>query len=326
MKQMEEIRKDNHNEEQLSQRFGEIYLELLDENKREAGYSEMEKLLPEYPEAGIVLGQYYQQSDRKRAKAYFKAAADAGIAEGMWGYAGTISHSNIPNLKFDSDREWVMNCQAAAEGGCADAANEMGNICSRKGFFAESMYWYGMAYVLEQTSAMAGLRGITGVWLGKGSPKEYVRFLDNYTEDRHNTALILLKMFSSGITSADLNQLMTQAMGGESLAGFFAGLIYGQNKMDEMEYQAYNVTAFEKHPHALRCYADMLMAGKGCERDPDSAIRFYKMAADKGNAPSMFVMGEYTRNAGDLYQAAAWYGKAYSRGYEFAADRLSQMI
>ncbi len=304
--------------------YGKLFLDLLDQGKRDRAYGNMEKLLPRYPEAGIALGQYYQGSDRNRARSFFKTAADANIAEGQWGYAGLLPHGAIPDFSRPEDREWLKYALAAAEGGCPDAANEMGNICHRKGCFAESAYWYGMAYVLEHPSGMTGLRGITMKWQQSGSPAAYKACTENYTESRHETALLLFKIFNR-FGSDDLNSLTVLTLGGENLAGFIAALLYEQHHQDQMAYQMYNALCFDGHPHALRCYANMLAAGKGCPRDLAAAFRFYLQAAEKGNAPSMFVMGEKARQEGDRYLAASWYGKAYLRGFQMAANRLSQL-
>ncbi len=310
--------------EDLDKKFGTIYAKLMNPAARSKAYAELDKFYMQYPEAGIVLGQYFQQTDRVRAQMYFKAAADAGIAEGQWGYACTIPHSNIPDMSNANDHEWVTYCLAAAEGGCPDGANEMGNICHRKGFYAESMYWYGMAYALEHRSGMVSMQGMTQEWMQNGSPKEYKAFTDNYTEDRHKTALLLFRMFES-FDKELVDELMTLMLGGENLAGFILGKLFEQSNNDEMTYTVCNATAFENHPHALRCYADLLGQGKGCEKDIPAAMRIYQQAAEKGEPNAMFMMGEAARAEKNLPLAAAWYGKAYSRGLEAAGVRLKQM-
>lgn len=313
------------NTESLDEQFGKIYARLLNPTTRSKAYAELDKIYMQYPEAAIVLGQYFQQNDQKRAQMYFKVAADAGIAEGQWGFANTFPHSHVPDMNNANDKTWVTYSLAAAEGGCADAANEMGNICNRKGCYAESMYWYGMAYALDHPSGMAGMQGITQKWMQNGSPKEYRAFTENYTENRHKTALLLFRMFES-FDKELVDELMALVLGGENLAGFILGKLFEQGNNDEMAYTVYNATAFENHPHALRCYADLLGQGKGCEKDIPAAMRIYRQAAEKGEPSAMFMMGEAARGEKNMPLAAAWYGKAYSRGMEAAGVRLSQMI
>lgn len=310
----------------LEHQYGEITLKILDENRRADGYREMEQLELRYPEAGVVLGQYYQGKDAERAKAHFRVAVDAGIVEGQWGYANMIPHSYAPNMSDPDDREFVKYCLSAAEGGCADAANEMGNICHRNGFFGESTYWYGMARALEHPAGMVSLKGIIKKWSDHGGPKEFRAFTDTFTEQRYATSLLLYSMFTRFFDTADMDDLMKLALKGENLAGFVMAEIMEQNHHDDMAYKVFNALSFGDHPHALRCYADMLAAGKGCEQDMLEAFIYYKKAADAGNAAAMFVMGEQARKEGDRLLAACWYGKAYDRGFEMAGDRLSQLV
>lgn len=305
--------------------YGKAFLQLLDINTREAGYAEMEKLESTYPEAGVVLGQYYNGTDQQKAKKHFKIAANAGIAEGLWGYAGIIPHSDIPDDSDVMDKEWVKCCLAAAEGGSADAAHEMGNICHSKGFYEESTYWYGMAYELDHPDGMNSLKGITREWMQKGVSKEFRAYTESFTEERRATALLILELFTQSAIERTLDDLMKLALKGENLAGFMLAEVFEKNNHDDMAYKVYNALAFENHPHALRCYADMLLAGKGTARDIEGAFRFYEQAALAGNAASMFAMGQKAVKAGDKLLAACWFGQAYSRGMEMAGEWLSQL-
>lgn len=74
-----------------------------------------------------------------------------------------------------------------------------------------------------------------------------------------------------------------------------------------------------------RCYADMRMLGKGIQKDPHDAIRYYAMAADKGIPEAMFVIGEYFRNRGDKEHALKAYKGAYAGGYGPAQERIRQL-
>ena len=305
--------------------FGSIYLTLFDLSTREQGYAELEKMESRFPEAAIVLGQYYQVSDKEKAKKHFKIAADAGIAEGQWGYSQLLPHSYVLDFADAKDKEYLKYCLAAAEGGCPDAANEMGNICHRKGFYEESTYWYGMAYSLEHPQGMTGLRGITKEWAQQSIAKEHIPHLQGFSEDRHKTSLLLYKMFNQSLDVKSMDELMTLTMAGENLAGFILAKIMEQGNHDDMAYTVYNALAFENHPYALRCYADMLLAGKGTARDVNAAFRFFEQSAKGGNAVAMYAMGQKAVKAGDKYLAAAWFGMAHSRGMEMADEWLSKL-
>ena len=310
--------------ETVMREYGRQYLLLFDKTTRERGYAELEKLERSFPEAGVVVGQYYQGQgqDLQRAAMHFKAAADAGIAEGQWSYSQLLQHSYILDLSKAEDKEYLKYCLMAAEGGCSDAANEMGNICHRKGYYAESTYWYGMAYALEHPAGMISLRGIAKEWQQQGISKEFTPHLDGFTEGRHSTALILNKMFICPLEVDDLEELHILTLQGENLAGFILAKVFEQQNHDDMAYEIYNTLAFEKHPYALRCYADMLFNGKGTAKDMAGAFRMYKLSAERGDATAMFVMGQKAVKEGDLLMAACWFGQAYSRGLDMAGDWL----
>ena len=91
-----------------------------------------------------------------------------------------------------------------------------------------------------------------------------------------------------------------------------------------MAYKMYNAIAFEKDPHGIKCYADMLFTGRGIERDVNGAVRMYNMAANLGERSAMFIMGEFTK-AQNKNMAAYWYGVSHSRGYEHSLTRLMQL-
>ena len=95
--------------------------------------------------------------------------------------------------------------------------------------------------------------------------------------------------------------------------------------MLEMAYKTYNAIAFDNDPHGLKCYADMLMTGRGTNQRPTEAFKVYEKAAVAGDRESMFTMGEYYRNNGNINLSAYWYGKAYARGYEPAEARILQI-
>lgn len=303
--------------------FGSIYLTLLNPSMREKGYAELEKMESRFPEAAITLGQYYQGIDREKAKKHFKIAADAGIAEGQWGYSQMLPHGYVLDFSATKDKEYLKYCLAAAEGGSPDAANEIGNICHRKGFYEESTYWYGMAYSLEHPQGMVGLRGITKEWAQQGIVKEFVPHLEGVSEDRHKTSLLLYKMFNQSLDVKDMDELMTLALAGENLAGFILAKIMEQGNHDDMAYTIYNALAFENHPYALRCYADMILAGKGTARNIEKAFNMYEESARGGNATAMFAMGQKAAKVGDKYLAASWFGMAYDRGMDLAGEWLS---
>ncbi len=300
--------------------YGKLFLQLLDPNTRDAAYAEMIKMEPFFPEAGVALGQYYNgQSSDYKAKLHFKIAADAGIHEGEWSYANMLRHSYIPDRNNPNDAEYEDYCLRAAEGGCPDAANEMGNICNRRGCIAEAAYWYALAFFFDHPQAPQSVNGIIQKWISTGKKEDFRAGTKHYTEARHDSAIcFLITMTGQNM----LDKLMVLNLGGETLAGLTAALVYEKAKKYDLAYQVYNTLAFDNHPYVLCRYADMVLAGRGTKKDVEGAMTMYEMAAIDGNAEAMYAMGQKAVREGDRYLAAAWFGQAYTRGMEQAGEWL----
>ncbi|MHB8111123.1 MAG: SEL1-like repeat protein [Syntrophorhabdaceae bacterium] len=80
---------------------------------------------------------------------------------------------------------------------------------------------------------------------------------------------------------------------------------------------------------AQHAYADMLMVGKGLERNPALALEWYTKAAEQGIPEAQFAVGEFYRNGSeipkDIKKAAYWYKMAKEGGFEPAEMRLKQI-
>lgn len=87
----------------------------------------------------------------------------------------------------------------------------------------------------------------------------------------------------------------------------------------------YKRAAEQGHPQGQRCYADMLMTGRGINEDRGLALKYYELAANQGVVEAQFVMGEFCRNNGKREQAYSWYKKALDGGYKNASIRIQQM-
>ena len=96
-------------------------------------------------------------------------------------------------------------------------------------------------------------------------------------------------------------------------------------KNDQQAVYWYKMAAEMGDGNGSRCYADMLMAGKGVERNVKLAMHYYADAADKGVPEAAFVLGEYLRNMGDSKNALMAYQQALDGGYAPASMRIAQM-
>ena len=94
---------------------------------------------------------------------------------------------------------------------------------------------------------------------------------------------------------------------------------------DESACNWYKRAADLGNGNAARNYADMLMAGKGVQKDQREAFRYYRMAMDKGVPEAAFFVGEFLRNMGNAEGTVMAYQKALNLGYAPARVRLEQM-
>ena len=74
-----------------------------------------------------------------------------------------------------------------------------------------------------------------------------------------------------------------------------------------------------------RCYADMLMTGRGIPANEQLAMEYYLKASNLGIPEASFVVGEYHRTTGDIQKALAAYEKAAQSGYKPAIERVNQL-
>lgn len=102
---------------------------------------------------------------------------------------------------------------------------------------------------------------------------------------------------------------------------------FAESVMQNMQQAAfwYKKAADLGDGNGARCFADMLISGKGVERNLQLAMHYYADAADKGVPESAFVLGEFLRNNGDRENALKAYQKAVGGGYTPAQSRIDQM-
>lgn len=305
------------------EQYGKAWLMIVGQKQKAQGLKIMKDLDAQgYSEATVVLGMFADSQEQRRA--LVKKAADVGNIEGMWEYSGFLPHSFCPDPDDEDDALWEKYCLAAAEGGSVDAMNEMGNVFNRRGNFAESMYWYAMANAHGQQDGTMSLSGIARKWTMAGAPHKFKAGSPKFDKARHTCAIAYLEIYAGAKQSIKTDDLIKLTLNGVPIAAYLTGEIFESCENYEMAYKMYNAISFENDPHGLKCYADMLITGKGVEKDMQGALRFYQMAAERGEREAMFVMGEFTKGS-NKNMAAYWYGLSHTRGYEDALDRLIQI-
>ena len=304
------------------EKYGKAWRMLVSQERQQGLQIWKELDVAGFVEGSIALAMFTEnQTERMRL---VKKAADANNPEGLWEYCGFLPHSYRLNPNNAQDALWEQYCTKAAELGSVDAMNEMGNIYHRRGNYAESMYWYAMANAHDHRDGTISMRGIAREWANAGAPYEFQRGSEKFDQSRHKCAIAYLELNANKKLSVDLNEIIPMVLAGVPIAAYLAGDLFEGLENDEMAYRMYNAIAFENDAHGLKCYADMLFAGKGVQRDVNSAVRMYNMAANLGERSAMFIMGEFTK-AQNKNLAAYWYGVSHTRGYENSLSRLMQL-
>lgn len=316
---------DDASELTAEERCGRAWLQIAGQTEMDEGIATMCALGDKGFGEGYLAAAMFTQNQDER-KALLLKAVRAGNAEAVWQFSSFIPHSHAADSGNDKDRLWLKYVSGAAEGGCADAMNELGNIFNRQGNYAESMYWYAMANYYGHPAGQMSMSGISKKWQSAGMPRKHIKGTEQFDNARFVCALTFLELYSDVTPTNNINDIFKLVLDGTPLAAYLAGDIYESQGLLEMAYKIFNTMVFEHDPHGMKCYADMLMTGRGTDQRPEDAFRVYEMAADAGDKESMFIMGEYCRNNGNDNLAAYWYGKAYARGYEPAETRLLQMI
>ena len=305
------------------EKYGKAWLMIVGQKQKNAGLQIMKELdSAGYIEGTIALSMFAQNSEER--KRLIKKAADAGNVEGLWEYCGFLKHSYVPDRRNPDDANWEKYCSAAAELGSADAMNEMGNVCSRRNQYAESMYWYVMANSNEHPDGQLSMAGIANKWVSAGCPYDFIPGTPKFDRNRHTCAITYLELYAGKELTTDINTIVQMAINGVSIAGYLAGDIFENAGNDEMAFRMYNALAFEHDAHAIRCLGDMYYYGKGTTRNPESAFKMYNLAAQTGDRGAMFIIGELTK-AQNKNLAAYWYGVSHTRGYSPALQRLIQL-
>lgn len=277
-------------------------------------------------EASVALGQLETANDQQLALAHFKKAASKGIAEGAWGCAAMLGHDYIADIE-GKDKEWYKYCLLAAKSGCCDAMNELGNMFNRINDYLGAYYWYQMAAFYEHPQGYMSAAIQVNQWKQAGTPSLASRIDGVRVNDVQNAAAVMKCM--AGIDALDsnkMNEFLQAAMEDDNeFMGLFIGHFFEDTvKMDGNAKMGYQLAAHNNSIIGMKCLGDMLAYGKGCEKNMQNAVSWYKGAAEQGEKTASFIMGQLVK-AKNPNLAAYYYSVAYRRGYEPALAALKQL-
>ena len=311
----------------LEERYGKASLSAYKSTDWTAATEEFLKLEEQgLGEASVALGQLAQMDNKEKALTHFRKAAAKGIAEGAWGYAGLIGHQYIADINGE-DKEWYQYCLQAANKGCCDAMNELGNMYNRIEDYLGAFYWYQMAAYYEQPNGYQTVMALLNKWRNSGSPTVSESIDGVRPNDVANATRIFRCMTKQDtLDPALMDTFMHLAMeDNNEIMGLFIGHFFEDAvKMDGNAKMGYQLAAHNNSIMGMKCLADMLAAGRGCERNMQNALGWYIEAANLGEKTACFIMGEFYRTQNKKYLAAYYYSMSFRRGYQPAYTRLLQ--
>lgn len=314
------------NKEPVTQeeKYGKFIMDLQDESTAKQAVFQLELMENSgFAEAAVALGQYYKDTDAKKATRHFTIAANADNAEGYWGLAILTEHNTTPEPENEQDQKWISYCRKAAELGCADARNELGHIYSRMGHVLPATYWYMLASFFDRPDAGYSLEQMAKQWFFDGKPEDTLEGVEGFDIVQQRAASSALELTCGNDDPDIMQDLIRLSMLGDPMASLMLGQVYENVHDYSSAIKYYDEGIQSKDPQAMRCYADLLMMGNGVEKNEGQAISLYKEAAAHGDRTSMYVLGQYENFViEDPYMAAYWYGMSAARGFEAGRSKL----
>ena len=314
------------NKEPVTQeeKFGKFIMDLQDEDTAKQAVFQLELMENSgFAEAAVALGQYYKDTNAKKATRHFTIAANADNAEGYWGLAILTEHNTTPDPDNEQDQKWISYCRKAAELGCADARNELGHIYNRMGHVLPATYWYMLASFFDRPDAGYSLEQMAKKWFFDGKPEDTLEGVDGFDVVQQRAASSALELTCGNDDPDIMQDLIRLSMLGDPMASLMLGQVYENVHDYSSAIKYYDEGTQSKDPQAMRCYADLLMMGNGVEKNEGQAISLYKEAAAHGDRTSMYVLGQYENFVIEApYMAAYWYGMSAARGFEAGRSKL----
>lgn len=314
------------NKEPVTQeeKFGKFIMDLQDEDTAKQAVFQLELMENSgFAEAAVALGQYYKDTNAKKATRHFTIAANADNAEGYWGLAILTEHNTTPDPDNEQDQKWISYCRKAAELGCADARNELGHIYNRMGHVLPATYWYMLASFFDRPDAGYSLEQMAKKWFFDGKPEDTLEGVDGFDVVQQRAASSALELTCGNDDPDIMQDLIRLSMLGDPMASLMLGQVYENVHDYSSAIKYYDEGIQSKDPQAMRCYADLLMMGNGVEKNEGQAISLYKEAAAHGDRTSMYVLGQYENFVIKApYMAAYWYGMSAARGFEAGRSKL----
>lgn len=268
----------------------------------------------EYIPAIIKVGDYYQeQYDSDEAKEWYERAADQGDAEAQT-KLGRVYEEDCDEEDEGDIVEWY---QLAAEQGYAGGQTELGR-CYNIGFGVEedeeeAIKWFRKA--AEQNYA-EGLYALGECYeKGFGVEQDYEKAMEWYkkaAEQGHGVAQAMMGAYYSGLDSdCRIGKYSVEQGYKEALKWYKMAAEQGDGKAQEIfdfldNYRkATELNDTEAQAKVAYSYLQGIWSfnGRKYGDDRDEALKWYKIAADNGDAAAQTALQECER-AGKLYQKA----------------------
>jgi hypothetical protein len=285
-------------------------------------------------DAQIKLGEAYLYGSMGVAKDYaegvdwYRKAADQGNAHAQYtlGSAYRYGWGVAPN-----DAQAVNWYRKAAENGNVDAQHTLGDAYryGRMGLvtnFAEAAKWYRKA--ADQGNADAQYSLGSCYFAGQGVPQDHAEAEKWYlkaAETRGKQAQSISNFATSQLEAAEKGGVQAEL----SLAYSLKMGIFGQKKDPKEAAKWYREAAEKGNASAQWSLGEMYADGDGIDPDPVEAARFLAKTAEQGDADYQSMLAyRYFKGKGvvqDYGEAAKWFRKAADQGNPLGQSGLGVM-
>lgn len=309
-------------------KYGQAVLHTMNPETVDKGYEELQELEDYgYPEASVVLGQYYRNSDISRARKHFEFAAEYEIGEAFWGLAQTIGRSGLLSLENRRDQRWFRCVWTAAVKASAEAQVELAQAYQQMGYYAPAAYWFQTAKLYGHEDAGFQLDILSDLWQDSGCPADPEELPDSFTELQRDCGMLVLRLSTKVRDYDTVYQLTQNALKEDGMAELSLAAIYEGNGNMANAGKVYRIAAAHGEPYATKRCGDLHMSGNGLSPDGEMAVKMYQEAAAMGERTAMFELGRCADAfEQDREKMAFWFAKAHVRGHRPAAEEMRKLI
>lgn len=330
------------NNTSLDYKFGQVILSTIYDNEKNVEQKLRELTDAGHAESALTLALWMEKNTPERAE-MSKRAFSLNPHDGECSFVrlNTLSQEELRDFPVGSKQDSIATDAALKYSGAGQAV--LGIICQNRSQWVEASYWHFWAY-LNGIEDEEDLFSCTFNWYRESdnTASDEMPYESNHgifgPQQYKDTILMMKCILADGTPSTPMLRSLQDRM--EAGSGI-AGHVYAKYLMEKgctQEAKAiYKRMADAGDVYAMRMYATILLAlgmrknGKHFDSavpyiDADAAMPYITKAAERGEASSMYLLGQLYFNDDAPELGAMWLRKAVNRQVRAAAHTLGSCI